>query len=274
MVRIKSIAKKQIDKERLYNLAVENDESFVANGVVVHNCRSILVYITEVDRQFDKISPDEPISSEQLRALNDASRGNFIPEISAPASGVFSDYEAAYKASIDAVKKMDAEADNAIDRFLYGGYFEMNAALRGDAEVLSDLAKSSVGGSSMQALMARADGVSKALTYLPAYKGTLYRGAGDLTTEALGASLTENTVLTMKSFTFASYDYNIAYRFGGKTLFYIQAKNARVIGVKTLHPNEKELLFDKNTQFLVKKISKKASPSTGENTYHVFLEEL
>lgn len=29
----------------VYNLAVEEDESYVADGVVVHNCRSILVAV-------------------------------------------------------------------------------------------------------------------------------------------------------------------------------------------------------------------------------------
>jgi hypothetical protein len=43
MATIISIVRKQIRDERLYNLAVEGDESFIANGVVVHNCKSRLV---------------------------------------------------------------------------------------------------------------------------------------------------------------------------------------------------------------------------------------
>lgn len=45
MSRIVSIKRKQITTEKLYNLAVEKDESYVANGIVVHNCRSMLTPI-------------------------------------------------------------------------------------------------------------------------------------------------------------------------------------------------------------------------------------
>ena len=43
MSRIASIRRLRITNERLYNLAVESDESYVANGIVVHNCKSFLV---------------------------------------------------------------------------------------------------------------------------------------------------------------------------------------------------------------------------------------
>lgn len=43
MARIVSITRHRIVDERLYNLAVEGDESFVADGIVVHNCKSFLV---------------------------------------------------------------------------------------------------------------------------------------------------------------------------------------------------------------------------------------
>lgn len=33
----------------VYNLAVDEDESYVAEGVVVHNCRSVLVPVTVID---------------------------------------------------------------------------------------------------------------------------------------------------------------------------------------------------------------------------------
>jgi len=46
MSRIKSIKRKKIINETLHNLAVKEDESYIANNVVVHNCRSLLVYIT------------------------------------------------------------------------------------------------------------------------------------------------------------------------------------------------------------------------------------
>ena len=49
MSTIKSIIKKKITNETLWNLAVEGDESYVANGVVVHNCRSVLIPITRFE---------------------------------------------------------------------------------------------------------------------------------------------------------------------------------------------------------------------------------
>ncbi len=45
MAKIKSIHRRQITNQRLYNLAVEGDESYIANGIVVHNCKSYLVPI-------------------------------------------------------------------------------------------------------------------------------------------------------------------------------------------------------------------------------------
>jgi hypothetical protein len=45
MSRIKSIIRKKITTETLHNLAVEGDESYIANGIIVHNCRSVLVPI-------------------------------------------------------------------------------------------------------------------------------------------------------------------------------------------------------------------------------------
>jgi hypothetical protein len=49
MSKIKSIVKKKIEKETLWNLAVEGDESYIANGFVVHNCRSLLIPITKYE---------------------------------------------------------------------------------------------------------------------------------------------------------------------------------------------------------------------------------
>lgn len=47
MARIVSISRKQITKETLWNLAVKDDESFVANGIVVHNCKSYVSAILQ-----------------------------------------------------------------------------------------------------------------------------------------------------------------------------------------------------------------------------------
>ena len=57
MAKIKSISRRKIESEKLYNLAVEDDESYTANGVVVHNCRSTLIPITK----FEKFEPDTEV---------------------------------------------------------------------------------------------------------------------------------------------------------------------------------------------------------------------
>lgn len=60
MSNIKNITIKKIQNEKLYNLAVLDDESYVANGVVVHNCRSTLVPIT----MYEQFTPTETIEVE------------------------------------------------------------------------------------------------------------------------------------------------------------------------------------------------------------------
>ena len=43
---LKILLKRKIEKPTtLYNLSVEDDESYIANGIVVHNCRCTLVPI-------------------------------------------------------------------------------------------------------------------------------------------------------------------------------------------------------------------------------------
>lgn len=46
-------------KVTLYNLSVENDESYIANGFVVHNCRSTLVPVT---KSFEEMSKNSKLS--------------------------------------------------------------------------------------------------------------------------------------------------------------------------------------------------------------------
>ena len=55
MSKIKSITRKQIKGETLMNLAVKGDESFVANGFVVHNCKSYLRANTKDLRGIDQL---------------------------------------------------------------------------------------------------------------------------------------------------------------------------------------------------------------------------
>ena len=48
MSKIKNIKKIDVGTKRFYNLAVKNDESYIANGICVHNCRSIIVPVAEL----------------------------------------------------------------------------------------------------------------------------------------------------------------------------------------------------------------------------------
>lgn len=50
MSSIKSIIKKKVTGT-LHNIAVEEDESYIANDLIVHNCRSILVPIMSGDNE-------------------------------------------------------------------------------------------------------------------------------------------------------------------------------------------------------------------------------
>lgn len=57
-MRIEKIERRPCNKP-VYNLAVEEDESYVADGVVVHNCRSVLVPVTTIDG-WDGVESDAP----------------------------------------------------------------------------------------------------------------------------------------------------------------------------------------------------------------------
>lgn len=76
MVRIKSIKRKRINDERLYNLAVEDDESYIANGIVVHNCRSRILFVSTTDIREDKLIPNKPPEMTELAVKDNGS--NFI----------------------------------------------------------------------------------------------------------------------------------------------------------------------------------------------------
>jgi hypothetical protein len=79
MSRIVSILRKSIDAQRLYNLAVQDDESYVANGIVVHNCKSYLVpNLKGSGKKIDPtgIKPSDP-ALEKYITLSEISSGSF-----------------------------------------------------------------------------------------------------------------------------------------------------------------------------------------------------
>ena len=59
MARILSMTRKQITTETLHNIAVREDESYIANGIVVHNCKSYIVPILSLDKgmKIEKFTP-------------------------------------------------------------------------------------------------------------------------------------------------------------------------------------------------------------------------
>lgn len=71
MSNIKGITKKQITTEKLWNLAVKDDESFVADGIVVHNCRSTLVPITK----YEEWKADTKIGSKDIQTFIEENKG-------------------------------------------------------------------------------------------------------------------------------------------------------------------------------------------------------
>lgn len=72
MSKIKSITKKQIENQRLYNLAVMDDESYVANGIVVHNCRSVLIPITK----YEEFEPSETVGKTDIQDFIEENKGD------------------------------------------------------------------------------------------------------------------------------------------------------------------------------------------------------
>jgi hypothetical protein len=64
MSRIKRINKIKISSETLHNLEVKDDESYVADGIVVHNCRS---YMEPIYKSEDQPSIDDAIAPPSIR---------------------------------------------------------------------------------------------------------------------------------------------------------------------------------------------------------------
>ncbi len=64
----------------VYNLAVENDESYHAEGIVVHNCRSIVVPVVvgEVIDQEDFITPEEVGHAKELADAKFLEQHNYV----------------------------------------------------------------------------------------------------------------------------------------------------------------------------------------------------
>jgi len=60
-MKVRSVSSRVLKRRiNIYNFAVEDDESYIANGFVTHNCRCVLLYHTV--KQMEKIKPYEPES--------------------------------------------------------------------------------------------------------------------------------------------------------------------------------------------------------------------
>ena len=57
-IKIQKIERRPCNRP-VYNIAVDQDESYIADDVVVHNCRSLLVYITIDDVPVEWSSDEE-----------------------------------------------------------------------------------------------------------------------------------------------------------------------------------------------------------------------
>lgn len=74
--------------DRVWNLAVKEDETYLAEGIIVHNCRSLLTPVTPVDRgpRGERIEPDFISDKERKKALDliPAGFGGQAPTITPP----------------------------------------------------------------------------------------------------------------------------------------------------------------------------------------------
>lgn len=76
MAKIRQISRKKIEKEQLYNLAVKEDESYIANGIVVHNCRSVLIPIT----MFEEFKEDTKVGKQDIDGFIEDKKGVGFPK--------------------------------------------------------------------------------------------------------------------------------------------------------------------------------------------------
>ena len=76
MAKIASISRKKIGTERLYNLAVKDDESYIANEIVVHNCRSMLIPITI----YESFEPDTHVGKTPIEDFIEEKKGSGFPK--------------------------------------------------------------------------------------------------------------------------------------------------------------------------------------------------
>lgn len=49
----------------MWNLGVEDDETFIAGGVIVHNCRSVVFAVTTLDGWDGTESPDPVLQPQE-----------------------------------------------------------------------------------------------------------------------------------------------------------------------------------------------------------------
>lgn len=93
VARIASITRKKIQHETLWNLAVNTDESFVANGIVVHNCKSWIRPITTGNLKGREIKEFKPSSAklEKYIQFSEQQIDTILSEIKNPIKGELKD---------------------------------------------------------------------------------------------------------------------------------------------------------------------------------------
>lgn len=61
-MKVVKVSTRQLERKiNIYNFAVEDDESYIANGFVTHNCRCVLMYHTVKLTDTDRMKPYEPV---------------------------------------------------------------------------------------------------------------------------------------------------------------------------------------------------------------------
>ena len=276
------------DRKTLYNLSVEEDESFIAKGFVVHNCV----------RTFSPVIPDEWEPPEEPEAVkivkpNDVkiSKGVTealrVPKAKAPVSprapdaikvDNLNDAEDAINDYTESLLKTDEnhaeDLFNSLEDYTSENYDIINDALR-FPDVFSESASSH-----KIAVESNIKNISEFLRGAPKFDGTVYRGMtfrDESTYRTLMNQMTASDSTMLKSFTSTSLDESIVranFIDSVTTRKYsvvmeMRSKTGTYLGEMSICPEEAEVLFNLRTKFKIKSVKEVTSTSG-----RIMLEEI
>ncbi len=160
--------------------------------------------------------------------------------------------------------KLSKADKKAIKDYTWGEYEELNKYLRGEKITIPERANE---------YKTLSQNLSIALGKMPKYNGKVFRCMEMESIERLKEfekKISDNKLVAMKNFISTSLKKEVATSFGnspGSVYLEIQSKNGRFLGEHSFKPEEKEILFDKQSVFKVKKVDNKG-------ILKVYLEEL